>query len=228
MTEGRTPAQAGPSGAPLPKTRVKICGLMRPGDAEFADGAGADYVGVVLAAGFGRTVALTAATRILQNVRSAIRVTVRVNDAYDRVMAEAEALEAGVVQLHGDESAEDASRIREGGFRVWKAVKVRSVDDVTAAVARFGESVDGLLLDGWHPNAPGGTGTSFEWGDVAVVRAQIPERMELIAAGGLTPANVADAIRVLRPDVVDVSSGVESAPGQKDSGRIRSFCEAAR
>lgn len=228
MTELGATVGGGSAGASAPATQVKICGVTRPGDAEFADGAGADYVGVVLAEGFGRTIGLTAAIRILENVRSAIPVTVRVDDSYDRVMAEAEALAAGVVQLHGDESPEVAARIREGGFRVWKAVKVRSVEDVTAAATRFAGAVDGLLLDGWHPGAAGGTGTRFEWGDVDAVWAQIPEPPTLIVAGGLTPENVAEAVRSLRPGVVDVSSGVESGPGRKDLERVRAFIDAAR
>ncbi len=210
------------------KPRVKICGLMRPGDAEFADAAGADFVGVVLAEGFGRSVDAAQAARILQYVRRANRVTVRVDDPYDRIMAEADALGAGVVQLHGDEPPEAAARIRAGGLRVWKAVKVRGVDDVTEAVSRYAGAVDGLLLDGWHPESVGGSGTTFEWGDVAAVRAQIPKRLELVAAGGLTPANVAEAVRVICPDVVDVSSGVESALGHKDVERVRAFIDAAQ
>jgi len=207
---------------------VKICGLTRSGDADFAERAGADYLGVVLAEGFGRTLPLSVAIRVFENIRTAVRVTVRVDDSYDRIMAEAEAVGAGVVQLHGDESAEVAARIRAGGFRVWKAVKVRSVDDVTRAVAEYAGAVDGLLLDGWHPGVVGGSGTKFAWGDVAVVRAQIPGALTLIAAGGLNPENVGEAVQILRPDVVDVSSGVESAPGQKDVDRIGAFLRATQ
>jgi len=209
-------------------TRVKICGLMRARDAEFADDAGADYVGVVLAEGFSRSLDLDVARRVLANVQRAEVVSVRVDDSYDRIMAEAEALGVGVVQLHGHEQPELASRIAAGGLRVWKAVRVRTVRDVTGAVGRFGDSVDGLLLDGWKPDAVGGTGTTFDWGDVASVREHIPSDVFLIAAGGLNPLNVREAAGVLFPDVVDVSSGVEARLGQKDEELIRSFLKAVR
>jgi phosphoribosylanthranilate isomerase len=208
--------------------RVKICGLMRSEDAAYADAAGADFVGVVLAEGFSRSVDLARAKRVLSAVARATVVTVRVDDAYDRIMAEADALGARVVQLHGDESADSAARIRAGGLRVWKAVRVRTGDDISRAVSRFGDAVDGLLLDGWHPGSVGGTGTTFEWGDVAAVRAQIPPELTVIAAGGLNLLNVGEAVSVLGPDVVDVSSGVEVELGQKDEGRIRAFIGAVR
>lgn len=215
-------------GRNMNRARVKICGLMRPGDAEAADREEVDYVGVVLAQGFGRTVELSRASRVLENVHHATRVTVRVDDPYDLIMAEAAALGAGIVQLHGDESAAQAARIREGGFRVWKAVTVRSVEDVTDAVTRYADAVDGLLLEGWHPEVAGGTGTAFQWGDVAAVCAQIPEHLDLIVAGGLNPENVGQAVQLLHPNVVDVSTGVESCLGQKDAERIRAFISAAR
>jgi phosphoribosylanthranilate isomerase len=212
----------------MAETRVKICGLMRPGDAACAEVAGADFVGVVLATGFGRSLDLDAAQRVLAPVRKAKIVTVRVDDAYDRVMADADAVGADVVQLHGAESVDFARRVRAGGYRVWKAIRVRTAADVSEAVQRFEGAVDGLLLDGWHPDRVGGSGATFAWGDVAAVRGQIPRGVDLIAAGGLNPLNVRELVEVLQPDVVDVSSGVELALGEKDDGLIRAFIAAAR
>ena len=212
----------------MPNTKIKICGITRGVDAEFAEGAGADFVGVILAAGFGRTLDVSEAREVMKDVRRAVRVTVRVDDSYDQIMADAEVLGAGVVQLHGNEPPELAARIQEGGHLVWKAVRVRSGGDLTTAVERFEGAVDGLLLDGWHATRVGGSGTSFPWGDVAPARAQIHEGMGLIAAGGLDPENVAEAIATLRPTVVDVSSGVEAGMGEKDPERIRAFVRAVR
>ena len=88
--------------------------------------------------------------------------------------------------------------------------------------------MDGLLLDGWHPDRPGGSGVSFSWEGVRVMRDQIPSALKVIVAGGLTPGNVADAVRALRPDVVDVVSGVELNIRRKDPERIGAFVRNAR
>jgi phosphoribosylanthranilate isomerase len=88
--------------------------------------------------------------------------------------------------------------------------------------------VDGLLLDGWHPDQAGGSGKSFSWEGVRVLRDQISDEVTLVAAGGLTPGNVADAVRALRPDVVDVSSGVELHVRRKDPELVRAFIRNAR
>ena len=85
--------------------------------------------------------------------------------------------------------------------------------------------MDGFLLDAWHPRLRGGTGASFSWPEIAGVREGIPPELEVVVAGGLNPENVREAISILNPDVVDVSSGVESAPGVKDLGLVRDFIE---
>jgi len=207
---------------------VKICGLMRPEDARAADRAGAAFVGVILAEGFDRTLTPEEAERVLAEVETARPVTVRVDDPPERVVDEARRVGATVVQLHGDESPEVVARIgNEAGLEVWKAIRVRTTDDVLRAVRRYGEVADGLLLDGWHPDRVGGSGASFDWAQVARLRDRIPRELRLIAAGGLTPDNVSVAVRALRPDVVDVSSGVEAERGIKDAGRIDAFIRAA-
>lgn len=204
-----------------------MCGLTRRGDAEAAAAAGAAYLGVVLAPGGRRSVTAHAAGVIL-NALAATRVGVFVDEPEDSLLRSAEAAGLAVLQLHGDEPPEAALRLRERGWRVWKAVRARSGDDFARAAARYAGTVDALLLDGWSPDAHGGTGTRFPWHEVAARRGELPAGMRLVAAGGLTAANVARAARLLHPHVVDVSSGVELAPGVKDPAAVRAFVAAAR
>jgi phosphoribosylanthranilate isomerase len=115
-----------------------------------------------------------------------------------------------------------------GEWQLWKALRVRDADDVLEALECFEGVADALLLDGWHPEHRGGSGARFPWDVVAAIRDRFPPEMALVAAGGLQPGNVAEAIWSLRPDVVDVSSGVELRPGIKDPGRVRAFIGQAR
>jgi phosphoribosylanthranilate isomerase len=131
--------------------------------------------------------------------------------------------------LHGEEDGEYAEELhRRGEWAIWKAVRVRDAEDVTRALKAVGASVDGLLLDGWHPDRAGGSGASFSWEGVRAVRDRIPHDLKVICAGGLTPGNVADAVQVLRPDIVDVSSGVELHVRRKDRKLMQAFVQNAR
>jgi phosphoribosylanthranilate isomerase len=206
---------------------VKVCGLTRHQDAVVAVEAGAAFLGTILAPGFRRTVAPEAAAAIFRGL-PARRVGVFVGGGRDEVLRAAQAAGAEVLQLHGDESPELAAELRAAGFAVWKAVRPRDADEFAAAAARYADAVDAILVDGFNPAAAGGTGTAFPWYEVASRRAGLPRSVALIAAGGLNPGNVAEAARVLRPDVVDVSSGVESAPGVKDAEAVRGFVAAVR
>jgi phosphoribosylanthranilate isomerase len=206
-------------------TEVKVCGLMRHEDAMVAAQAGARWLGVILAPGFRRSVTAGDA-RIILGSFPVRRVGVFV-DA-DELILRSVAEEAGVdvLQLHGDETPELAARLREAGWEVWKAVRARDADDFSAAAARYAGAVDALLVDGYTPHTHGGAGVRFDWEAVAARRDELPSGMRLIAAGGLRPENVADAVRILRPHAVDVSSGVESAPGRKDPQAVREFVRA--
>jgi phosphoribosylanthranilate isomerase len=206
---------------------VKVCGLMRREDAEAAVAAGAAYLGAILAPGFKRTVTPEAASVIFQDL-PAQRVGVFVDAPREDLLAAARAAGVGVLQLHGDEPPELAAELRALGFTVWKAVRPRTGDEFAEAAARYASSVDALLVDGFNPAAVGGTGTVFPWHEVAARRAGLPQGVALVAAGGLNPANVAEAARVIRPDVVDVSSGVERALGEKDADAVRGFVAAVR
>jgi phosphoribosylanthranilate isomerase len=217
---------------------VKICGVCSATDAARAAAAGASYVGVILAPGRARSRSLSEAAVIFEGIgsagadgRSAVRrVGVFVDAGADEIVAAAELLRLDVVQLHGDE---DAALARAAGgdarmTKVWKAVRVRSPADVVRAAAVYEASVHGLLLDGWSPHGAGGVGAAFDRVAVAAVRDRVPAGLEVIAAGGLTPGNVADMIRLLRPDVVDVSSGVEEVLCRKSAERMRAFVAAVR
>lgn len=206
---------------------VKVCGLTRREDALAAARAGASYLGVVLAPGGKRTVGLEQAAKLLDGL-GVRRVGVFVDAAPETLRRSGDALSLDVLQLHGDESPEQVRDVVAAGpWRVWKAVRVRTADDFLRSVDKFADCADGLLLDGWHPEAPGGTGTRFPWEAIAEHRAKLPTHLYLVAAGGLRAENVAHVCALLQPSAVDVSSGVEHAPGVKDADAIRAFVAAA-
>ena len=207
---------------------VKVCGLMQREDARHAARAGADFLGATLSAGFPRSIAAETARGFADPLGPPL-VAVLVNETPPAAAAIAEAAGAAVLQLHGDESPGMVEELRAlGAWTVWKVVRPRERDDLRRAIERYGEHVDGLLLDGWNPTSRGGTGTRVAWHLAEAVRDELPDRVLLILAGGLTPENVAEAVRRVRPDVVDVSSGVESAVGKKDPSRVERFIRAAR
>lgn len=206
---------------------VKVCGLTRREDAVVADEAGAAYLGAILAPGYRRSVTAGAAGVIFKSLQ-ATPVGVFVDADGETILAAAERAGIRVVQLHGNEPPELADDVRSAGYQAWKAVRVRGADDVAAALRRYTGAVDALLLDGYDPSAAGGTGTPFDWGAVAAGLGALPRGVPLVAAGGLRPDNVADAARILRPHAVDVSSGVEQAPGIKDPASVRAFVRAVR
>jgi phosphoribosylanthranilate isomerase len=207
---------------------VKICGVCSPGDAELAAAAGADYLGVILAPARPRScTALEAA--VIFGAAPLRRVGVFVDASETEVLAAADRLGLDVVQLHGEEPAELVHRIAVAcSGAVWKAVRVRAPADIAAAASRYGGSARGLLLDGWAPSADGGAGAAFDWSAAVPARAALPPRLTVIAAGGLRPDNVATAIALLQPHVVDVSSGVESSLRNKSAADIHAFVAAAR
>ena len=207
---------------------VKICGITTPEDALVAQELGANYLGMILSQGFSRSILPDEAVDIGLVAETPL-VAVLVDESLDEAQRIAELSGASVIQLHGEENVEYVEELRRRGmWTIWKAVRVRDPEDVTRAVEGLGTSVDGLLLDGWHPDRPGGSGVSFSWEGVRVMRDQIPSALKVIVAGGLTPGNVADAVRVLRPDVVDVVSGVELNIRRKDPERIGAFVRNAR
>lgn len=225
--EGPGDGAEGRGGARAAGLRVKICGLGRRADVEAAAEAGADYAGLVLAES-PRRLAPEEAAELAGAARAAgLRpVGVFVDRPAPEVARLADRLGLAAVQLHGEEDPGACASLRSEGAEVWKALRPRSPGELERLVDRYAAHVDALLVEGWSPEAAGGTGTGFphEWlaGDAR------PAGLRIVLAGGLDPENVAGAVRSVRPDVVDVSSGVESAPGRKDPGRIRAFVRAAR
>ncbi len=212
---------------PIPQ--VKICGLTRPDDARIAAEAGARYLGTIRVEGSPRYVEAGDARRIGEAAPELPLVLVVADEPVDRLVAHARESGARVLQLHGSEPPEYLAEVRSrGGWELWKARRVRSSDEILRTVDRYREVADLLLLDAWHPEKLGGTGELFPWPALEAVRGEWPDAPRLGVAGGLVPENVDEAIRRLRPQVVDVSSGVEARPGVKDPERLRAFLARAR
>jgi len=211
---------------------VKICGLTRPEDAAAASAAGARYVGAILAGG-PRLVTPEGARSVFAQAATATRVVVVGHEPVDDIVRGAMAAGADIVQLHGDPSPRMVLDLRErwpGG--IWAVLRVPSgAFDAARAAALFAVA-DGVVLDAFVAGALGGTGVAIDWKGLQSPLAAVREREDssalLVLAGGLTPENVAIGNRLLSPDVVDVSSGVEVSPGIKDQLRVRRFIAAAR
>lgn len=208
---------------------VKICGLSTPATLEAALAAGAAMVGFVFFARSPRNVAVAEAARLAALARGRAAIVALMVDADD---ATVDAVGAGLApdwfQLHGHEPPARVGAVRaRTGCRVMKAVGVSSRADVEAAAARYGGIADRLLFDAKPPLGavlPGGNGVAFDWTVLAGLDLPIP----FMLSGGLTPETVADAIRITSAPGVDVSSGVESAPGVKEEALIAAFVAAAQ
>ncbi len=210
-------------------TAVKICGLTRPEDAAHAAAAGATYLGVILAGG-PRLLTIAQAAAVLGPERHGVRrVAVFGDQSRDEIASIVQTLALDVAQLHGDPSPDDVRHIaQQSGRAVWPVLRVEGVSLPTDAAA-LARAAGTLVLDAKVVGHLGGTGVALDWsglaGDVAALRRAVPN-VQLVLAGGLRPANVAQAIRLLAPDVVDVSSGVELTPGVKDPVAVEQFVRA--
>ena len=205
---------------------VKICGLSDPEGVDAAIAAGADYLGFVLFPKSPRNVSLARAAELAGRARGRTRIVALTVDAPDTALSDiAAALRPDLLQLHGSETAERVASVRQLLRRpVMKAVGIASRDDVSA-LGDF--AADRLLLDAKAPAdaaLPGGNGARFDWSILQGFSTPLP----WFLAGGLDPGNVGAAVRAARPSGVDVSSGVESAPGQKNPELIRAFVAAVR
>jgi phosphoribosylanthranilate isomerase len=201
---------------------VKICGITSEEDARVAADAGADAVGFILWPGSPRRVDAATARRIARALPpSVVRVGVFVDAAREELVRASEEAELDLLQLHGSEPPEALADLPR---RVLKAVRVGR-DFVPQAALRYEGRASGILLDTDRAGLAGGTGEVFDWSLVREVRRKASF---VVLAGGLRPENVKAAIEAVRPDGVDVSSGVEELPGRKDPARVRAFVDAVR
>lgn len=206
--------------------RVKFCGLTRPEDVAAAAAAGAAYAGFVFFARSPRNLTVAAARELALAVPPGIAkvaLTVNAGDAeLDAILA---AVPLDLLQLHGSEPPDRVAAVKaRTGLPVIKAVGLAGPEDL-AAIDAFTGVADMLLVDAKAPKGaalPGGNGIAFDWRLIAGRRWPLPWML----AGGLTPENVAEAVRLTGAPQVDVSSGVESAPGVKDAGKMAAFAAA--
>lgn len=208
----------------MPGALVKICGLSTPETLAAAVQAGADYVGLVHFEKSPRHLAVAQASRLRAEVPPHVKAVLLVVNLAPALLAEGlREVRPDVVQFHGQETPETLARFRaETGIEAWRALGVRDAASLTDA-ARFHGAADRLLFDAPASGLPGGNGTRFDWDLLRAYKAPTPWGL----AGGLTPANVAEAIRLTGAPLVDTSSGVESAPGINDVDKIAAFCKAA-
>jgi phosphoribosylanthranilate isomerase len=199
--------------------RIKICGITNIEDALMAVEAGADALGFVFFQGSLRFILPEQAADIIRILPPFVQtVGLFVNEEQATVNLLSDQCGLDIVQLHGEESPEYCQAVNR---RVIKAFRVK---DASTLEETTSYRVAGCLLDAWSPAAYGGTGTTFNW-DIA---AKAAASQRIILAGGLTPENVSEAIKLVRPYAVDVSSGVESAPGRKDASLVRKFISVAK
>jgi phosphoribosylanthranilate isomerase len=205
---------------------VKICGLTRPVDAELADASGAAYLGVIFAGG-PRQRPLAEARATLSG-RRAHKVGVFAGQSGAEISDIAGEVGLDVVQLHGGADPERVHEVRAAtGLEVWAVVRTPDgiLPEGTDEVA---DAADALLIDALVPGQLGGSGVAVPWGLLGESLDAMKVGHRIVLAGGLTAANVAEAISYVSPMVVDVSSGVESSPGIKDHARVRAFIAAVR
>jgi len=203
--------------------RIKICGITSLADALVAVDAGADALGFIFWEKSPRYIDPADAAHITGELPPFVKtVGVFVNEDPEVIRDTVEAAGVDCVQLHGDESPDEAEKVaRITGAPVIKAVRLRESGEIEAIK---GYKVSALLLDTFKEGVPGGTGETFDWS--LALEAKAAGR--IILSGGLSPANVASAVATVRPYAVDVSTGVESAPGKKDAEKVRAFIEEAR
>ncbi|MFT5492163.1 MAG: phosphoribosylanthranilate isomerase [Limisphaerales bacterium] len=201
-------------------TYIKICGITSRNGAAMAAASLADAIGLMFYEPSPRFVSLESAENIAAAIPESIqKVGVFVNAEPDYVREAIDRCGLDVAQFHGDESPEYCAQFET---KVWKAFRIRDKESLRALPPY---ETDAWLLDSYVKGQPGGTGEKFNW-DLAVAAKELGR--PILLAGGLTAANVADAVRHVRPFGLDVSSGVESAPGRKDPDKVHDFIYAAK
>jgi phosphoribosylanthranilate isomerase len=202
-------------------TLVKICGITNAGDARVAADAGADAVGFILAES-PRRVGVEEARRISVALSENImRVGVFVDEEPAEILRISREVGLDLAQLHGDETPETVTALREAGVKVMKALRVKSAATLQALDEY---EADLFLLDAYSAGARGGTGERFDWG----VAKSLKGRDNIVVSGGLGPENVREAVEFFEPFGVDASSSLEDGPGRKNGELVRRFVLAAK
>jgi phosphoribosylanthranilate isomerase len=215
-------------------TWVKICGTTNLADAQMGVVAGADALGFIFASS-PRQVEVGLAAEIIAAVSGEVEtIGVFVNESPARVAEIVHQVGLSGVQLHGDESAAQLAEFRRalGQLKIIKSLQAGTLqqdhDSTLEQYLGAHEQFDAVLLDSGSTQQRGGTGLPFDWESAWPIALHIRETMPLIIAGGLNPANVAQAVELFRPWGVDVVSGVETEPGKKDEAKILGFMAAVR
>ncbi len=215
-------------------TWTKICGTTNLGDANLAVSAGADGLGFIFAPSPRQIQPETAAQIIAALPAKIAKIGVTVNQSPEAVANLAQTVGLTGIQLQGDESGDQLCAYRSAvpSRKIIKTLQARQVlaggEEYLYQYLRQSEFLDALLLDAGVPGQPGGTGVPFDWNALAPLVANIKRCIPVIIAGGLTPENVPEALRLFEPWGVDVVSGVESAIGRKDETKLRAFVNAVR
>ncbi len=208
--------------------KVKVCGLTHLDDTLRAAEAGADYLGFVLYPPSPRFLPPRQVARLAGVLETrgvpARRVGVFVDVPAEQVLALLEDCGLHLAQLHGRERLQDLERLQGRAYKALRGPHREGEPQPMAYAGLAPRQGPDLLLDAYHPTLPGGTGLRADWS----LAASLAARCRLLLAGGLTPENVAEAVRRVRPWGVDVASGVEGAPGRKDPRRLEAFVRAAR
>jgi phosphoribosylanthranilate isomerase len=209
----------------MPEPEIKICGLSTPEAVDAAVAARATHIGLVHYPPSPRHLTLEQAAKLRVRVPREVKVVLLlVNEQPVPTLQAIEAVKPDVVQFHGSETPQWLALLKQGGAKeLWKAIGVKNAESLEKA-ARFKGAADRLLYDAPAQKLPGGQGLAVDWSLFDGFRHGMPWAL----AGGLTPDNVAEAIRVTGAPMVDASSGLESAPGVKDVDKIAAFCQAAR
>lgn len=206
-------------------TQIKICGLSTEPSIDAAIDAGATHVGLVHFEKSPRHVSLEQAAELRKHAGNRVKVVLLLVNADPKLTGKAIVdVRPDIIQFHGSEAPDWLKLVGDNsGLEIWKALGVRDKPTL-AKSARYANAADMLLFDAPAKALPGGTGTSFDWSLLAEHEHQLPWGL----AGGLDPDNVSQALADTGAKMVDVSSGVESAPGVKDVDRITAFCQAVQ
>ena len=209
----------------MANVEIKICGLSTPETVDAAVDAGATHVGLVHYEPSPRHVSLEQAATLRLRVPSGVKVVLLLVSMEAAPTAQAlDAVRPDIVQFHGRETPEWLALLKQHTpLEIWKAIGVKNADSLARAM-HFKGAADKLLYDAAAGALPGGNGLALDWSLLSSFRHEMPWAL----AGGLTPGNVAEAIRATGAPLVDASTGLESAPGVKDVDLIAAFCKAAR